>query len=182
MIIRFDQEARIEIVGCKGHNLSRMWKAGLPVPSGFCITCDGMPTIDVSGLCQALADLGSAAFAVRSSAIHEDTNDASFAGMLLSRLNVTAMEDVVSALQEIRSSVLTPAALGYSQRLNVTASPRIAAIVQTFVPAEVSGVLFMRDPQTPAGHFVVEACWGLGTGVVEGLVRPDRWIISPEGT
>jgi pyruvate,water dikinase len=39
----------------------------------------------------------------------------------------------------------------------------------------------MRDPRTAAGHFVAEACWGLGPGVVEGLVRPDRWIISADG-
>jgi pyruvate,water dikinase len=40
----------------------------------------------------------------------------------------------------------------------------------------------MRDPRTAAGHLVVEACWGLGSGVAEGLVRPDRWIISADGT
>src|SRR5262249_48890526 len=43
------------------------------------------------------------------------------------------------------------------------------------------GVLFMRDPLSGAAHFIVEACWGLGSGVVEGLVRPDRWIISDKG-
>jgi pyruvate,water dikinase len=40
----------------------------------------------------------------------------------------------------------------------------------------------MGDPQGGASHIVVEACWGLGPGVVEGLVRPDRWIITADGT
>jgi pyruvate,water dikinase len=53
--------------------------------------------------------------------------------------------------------------------------------VQTFIPADVSGVLFMRDPSTGAGKIIVEACWGLGSGVVDGVVRPDRWIISDKG-
>src|SRR4029078_3776516 len=74
-----------------------------------------------------------------------------------------------------------PSVLGYSERLRV-AQPRAAAVVQTFVPAETSGGLFMRESKTDEGHFVVEACWGLGTGVVEGLVRPDRWIISVDGS
>ena len=181
MILHFDQEPPIEIAGCKGHNLSRMWQAGLPVPAGFCVTWDGIDTVS-SELSCALSRLQAASFAVRSSAIHEDARDASFAGVLVSRLNVTTTDSVLSALQDIRDSVSAPAALSYSRRLKVPHSPRIAAVVQTFLCAEASGILFMRDPQTPEGNLVVEACWGLGPAVVEGLVRPDRWIISTDGT
>jgi pyruvate,water dikinase len=120
--------------------------------------------------------LQTASFAVRSSAIHEDARDASFAGVLVSRLNVTTTDSVFSALRDIRDSGSAPAALSYSRRLNVPHSPRIAAVVQSFLAAEASGILFMRE-----GHLVVEACWGLGPAVVEGLVRPDRWIISAGG-
>jgi phosphoenolpyruvate synthase/pyruvate phosphate dikinase len=180
MILGFHRDAPVDIAGRKGHNLSRMWQAGLPVPPGFCITCDEIHTVGSSQLNRALAELGATHFAVRSSAIQEDTTGASFAGMLLSRLNITP-DGVFPALQEIRDSILAPAALGYSQRLNVRTPPLIAAIVQTFLAAEASGVLFMRDPGTDAGHFVVEGCWGLGPGVAEGLVRPDRWIVSAEG-
>jgi len=180
MILGFHRNVPVDIAGRKGHNLSRMWQAGLPVPPGFCITCDEIHTLSSSELNRVLVELGATHFAVRSSAIQEDTTGASFAGMLLSRLNISA-DGVFSAIQEIRDSILAPAARNYSQRLNVQAPPRIAAIVQTFLPAEASGVLFMRDPGTAAGHFVVEGCWGLGPGVVEGLVRPDRWIVSAEG-
>lgn len=182
MIIGFEQKAPIEIVGCKGHNLSRMFQAGLPVPPGFCVTWDGIESLDISELHGALARLGASAFAVRSSGIQEDANSASFAGILLSRLNVTTAEGVLSVLTDIRKSASAPAAESYSQRRNVQFSLRVAAIVQTFIAAEASGVLFMRDPLTGASHTVVEACWGLGSGVVEGLVRPDRWIISADGS
>jgi len=180
VIVGFDQVAPVELVGRKGHNLTRMWQAGLPIPPGFCVTCDGIEKVGFAELNRALADLGPGAFAVRSSAIQEDATDASFAGMLVSRLNVTATEGVLSTLREIRNSAVAPAIVGYSRRLNVPHSSRIAAVVQVFLTAQASGVLFMRDPRTAAAHFVVEGCWGLGPGIVEGLVRPDRWMISSE--
>jgi pyruvate,water dikinase len=182
MILRFDQELPVEIAGHKAHNLSRMWQAGLPVPPGFCITWEEIDNIGSCELDRALAELGAHAFAVRSSAIQEDALDASFAGMLLSRLNIRDTAGVLLALQEIRNSAAAPAALGYSRRLNVLHSPQAAAVVQAFLAAEASGVLFMRDPRMSARYLDVEACWGLGPGVVEGLVRPDRWIISADGT
>lgn len=181
MITGFHEEGLPERIGRKGHNLSRMWRAGLPAPRGFCVTWDAIESIDASELNSALAELGAHAFAVRSSAVEEDAVDASFAGMLLSRLNLTSTEDILAALADIRKSALAPAALDYSRRRNLPCPIRVAAVVQAFVPAEASGVLFMRDPEGERGRFVVEACWGLGTGVVEGLVRPDRWVISAAG-
>lgn len=181
MIIGFEEKAPLEIVGCKGHNLSRMSQAGLPVPAGFCVTWDSVETLDIAELNRALARLGAVAFAVRSSAVQEDAASASFAGILLSRLNVATTDGVLSVLTDIRDSALAPAAEGYSQRRNVRSSLRVAVIVQTFIDADASGVLFMRDPLTGSRCIVVEACWGLGSGVVEGVVRPDRWTVSDKG-
>ena len=180
MILGFEHTAPRDVVGCKGHNLSRMWQAGLPVPRGFCISWDAIQTLDTSDLDCAVARVGASAFAVRSSAVQEDAISASFAGILLSRLNVTA-EGVLSVLSDIQKSALAPGVETYSQRRHVESSLRVAAIVQTFIAADVSGVLFMRDPSTGAGNIVVEACWGLGSGVVDGIVRPDRWTISENG-
>jgi len=181
MIISFSETTPLEVAGCKGHNLARMWQSGLPVPPGFCITCDGMDRLTSSGLSQALSELGASAFAVRSSAIQEDNTHDSFAGILLSQLNITTTAGVLSAIEDIRVSTLAPAAAGYSRRRNVASLVRIASIVQSFIPAEASGVLFMRDPLSGADQIVVEASWGLGPGIVEGLVRPDRWVISNGG-
>ena len=83
MITGFHTEALPEHIGHKGHNLSRMWRAGLPAPPGFSVTWDALESVDVSELKSALAQLDAHAFAVRSSAVEEDAVDASFAGMLL---------------------------------------------------------------------------------------------------
>jgi pyruvate,water dikinase len=139
-----------------------------------------MDDLEGSHLSRALSQLGTSAFAVRSSAIQEDNDHDSFAGILISQLNIKTMAGVLSAIQDIRRSTLAPAAAGYSLRRNVASLVRIAAIVQSFVPAEASGVLFMRDPLSGADQVVVEASWGLGPGTVEGLVRPDRWVISSD--
>jgi pyruvate,water dikinase len=181
MIVHFAEATSRDSVGCKAHNLAVMWQAGLPVPEGFCVTAAGINTLDSAGLSCALARLQSNAFAVRSSAIEEDAIQDSFAGILASRLNVTTTAGVLSALADIRDSTLAPAAARYSQRRNRPSVLRIAAIVQSFVPADASGVLFMRDPLTGAAQVVVEGCWGLGPGTVEGLVLPDRWLMSAAG-
>lgn len=181
MIIGFDQETSIEDAGCKAHNLSLMWRAGLPVPRGFSVTWDGIESLGIAELTPFLAQLGNETFSVRSSAIQEDAHSASFAGILVSRLNITKPEGVLAALGDIRKSAVAPAALGYSRQRDVGSSIRVAAVVQAFITAEASGVLFMRDPLTGARDIIVEGCWGLGPGMVEGLVRPDRWIISNAG-
>jgi len=181
VIVGFDRDAPVESIGRKGHNLSRMWQAGLPVPRGFCIPCEIMESIAANDLIPALEQLETRAFAVRSSAVNEDAAETSFAGVLLSRLNVRDASGVICALQQIRRSASSIAAARYIERLNVAAGLQAAAVVQTFIPAEASGVLFMRAPASRSGEFLVEATWGLGPAVVDGLVRPDRWLVSTEG-
>ena len=54
-------------------------------------------------------------------------------------------------------------------------------VVQRLLDPEVSGVLFTRHPVTGADERVIEATWGLGEAVVQGLVTPDRYRLSPTG-
>jgi pyruvate,water dikinase len=56
----------------------------------------------------------------------------------------------------------------------------MAVIVQRHIDADVAGVLFSGDPGTGAPTYV-EASWGLGESVVQGLVTPDAWTLSPTG-
>jgi hypothetical protein len=42
-------------------------------------------------------------------------------------------------------------------------------------------VLFTRNPVTGADEIVVEATWGLGEAIVQGLVIPDRYRIARNG-
>ena len=55
-------------------------------------------------------------------------------------------------------------------------------MLQELVDADRAGVLFTRNPLDGADEVVVEAAWGLGEGVVEGIVTPDRFRVRRDGT
>jgi pyruvate,water dikinase len=58
----------------------------------------------------------------------------------------------------------------------------VAVLIQELVPAEVAGVLFTCDPLSGVrDRWIVEASWGLGEAVVEGLVTPDHYTLTPGG-
>ncbi len=65
------------------------------------------------------------------------------------------------------------------------AAPCTAVTVQAMFPAEVSGVLFSRDPlEQPAAHMVIEAVSGEGQRLMSGAVNPwscrlDRRTLRP---
>jgi pyruvate,water dikinase len=175
-IVRFDEDVEASAIGGKAHSLSRLSRAGMPVPRGFCITVEGLADLRALEIEAALAKLGTETFAVRSSAVGEDTSDGSHAGVYLTQLNVSGIDSVLKALQDIRDSASGPAASAYRRKLGINRLAEMAAIVQEFVPADVSGVFFTSDP------IVVEGSWGLGEAVVTGSVTPDRWLLCPNGS
>jgi len=116
-------------------------------------------------------------YAVRSSAMGEDSEQASFAGQLETRLNVPAAE-VADAVLHVWRSAFSARALAYrGQRgLNCDANAS-AVIVQDMVAAQASGVLFTRAPDSP-DDMLVCAGYGLGEGVVNDLVEVDSYRIG----
>jgi hypothetical protein len=71
--------------------------------------------------------------------------------------------------------------LAYRRRVGASPAARIGVVVQEMVAADVAGVLFTRNPVTGADEIVVEATWGLGEAIVQGLVIPDRYRIARSG-
>jgi pyruvate,water dikinase len=124
---------------------------------------------------------GGATFAVRSSAVGEDGASASFAGQHATILGVHDDRGLLDALRRVHASARGVAALAYRARLGVTGVPRIGAVVQQLVRADVAGVLFTRNPVTGADERVIEGSWGLGESVVAGLVTPDRARVTRAG-
>jgi pyruvate,water dikinase len=118
--------------------------------------------------------------AVRSSAVGEDSSTASFAGQHDTLLNVQ-QDGLAEAVQAVWRSGISAGAAAYRRRLGIDERPRMGAVVQQLVPADVAGVLFTRDPITGAADRVIEASWGLGEVVVDGRVIPDRYRLSPSG-
>jgi pyruvate,water dikinase len=117
-------------------------------------------------------------YAVRSSAIGEDSAATSYAGQMDSFLNVPATE-VMGSIVKVWASAYSARALAYRQerRLDKQAV-RMAVIVQAMVEAEVAGVLFSRDPQSRRRECIVSAGFGLGEGIVGDLVPTDTYRIG----
>ncbi len=165
--------------GGKAASLAKAMRAGLPVPDGFAISWES--TGDAQAIVDAYVELNADRVAVRSSAVGEDSADASFAGQHATVLNVTSVVALLDAVQEIRESAYAEGVLEYRRKTGVAGEPRIAIVVQRMVDAEVAGVLFTRDPVTGANECVIESAWGLGEAVVAGLVTPDRFRLSSAG-
>ena len=118
---------------------------------------------------------------MRSSAIGEDSAAASFAGQHTTVLNVHGVAATVRAVEAVWRSAWSESALAYRRRVGATGPVRMGVVVQRLVAAEVAGVLFTRNPITGADELVIEASWGLGETVVQGLVVPDFYRVARTG-
>jgi len=118
--------------------------------------------------------------AVRSSATVEDAAGMSFAGQFESILNVRGAEALLAAVKTCWLSLFSERALIYLSRQRVPAEQvRMAVLVQEMVAADHAGVVFTADPLTGAtDRFVVECVSGLGEGLVQGTVQPERMVVE----
>jgi Pyruvate phosphate dikinase, AMP/ATP-binding domain/Cyclic nucleotide-binding domain len=172
--------------GNKATGLGAAARDGLPVPPGIALSGDLVDA--VAGKQQEAIDAVVAAaralavpLAVRSSAVDEDSADASFAGQHLTLLNVPTVDDVASAVAEIWWSANSDSAITYRQRVGLFAKPSVGVVVQSLLDPECAGVMFTRNPINGADERMVEAAWGLGEAVVAGRVIPDSFRIAPSG-
>ena len=118
--------------------------------------------------------------AVRSSAVGEDSQDATFAGQQETYLWVRGTEHVCDAVRDCWVSLYSPPAISYRLRLGDSAADAAMGVtVQVMVDAEVSGVMFTCNPVSGDPSMVaVNASWGLGLAVVGGEVTPDDFLVS----
>ena len=175
------------LFGGKACQLAVAARAGLPVPAGVALS---VPLVEgVAGgdraatvaLDRALRPL-KPPLAARSSAVGEDSEQASFAGQHATWLNLSGGSRAAEAVRAIWQSARSPAALSYRRRLGLPGEPRIAVVVQELVAADCAGVLFSRDPVDGSADLVIEGSWGLGEAVVSGLVVPDRFRVGRDGS
>ena len=119
--------------------------------------------------------------AVRSSATAEDLPEASFAGQQESFLNICGAESVLDACRRCFASLFTNRAISYRElhgfdHMEVALSVGVQQMVRSDVGA--AGVMFSIDTETGFPDVVlINAAWGLGEIVVQGLVEPDEYVV-----
>jgi pyruvate,water dikinase len=127
---------------------------------------------------QAFASEPAPPVAVRSSAIGEDSQDATFAGQQESYLWVRGVDHVCDAIRDCWASLFSAPAISYRARLRRD-QPAMGVTVQLMVDAAVSGVMFTCNPVSGDPSMVaINASWGLGLAVVGGEVTPDDFLVS----
>ncbi len=119
--------------------------------------------------------------AVRSSATAEDLPDASFAGQQDTILNVRGEERLIEACHRCFASLWTDRAISYRQARGFDHFQVSLAIgVQPMVRSDqaCSGVMFTLDTESGFRDVVViNAAWGLGEAIVQGMATPDEWVV-----
>jgi pyruvate,water dikinase len=127
-------------------------------------------------IARSLARLGEqAAFAVRSSATAEDLPTASFAGQQDTYLNVVGPAAILQHVSRCWASLFSERAVTYRLRNGFDhRKVNMAVVVQQMVFPQAAGILFTADPVTSSRKVTsVEATFGLGEGLVSGLVNGD---------
>ena len=118
--------------------------------------------------------------AVRSSATAEDLPTASFAGQQETFLNVHGEANLLEKIRECWASLFTARAIFYRSTNHFDHfRVGIAVPVQKMVESDTSGIMFTIDPVTNnKEHVVIEAIFGLGEMIVQGMVTPDHYEVN----
>ena len=118
-------------------------------------------------------------FAVRSSALDEDSRTHSFAGQLDSFLDVPLAE-IPRRIIDVWKSGFSERVYLYRQQNRLSLPPPVpAVIVQEMVPAEAAGVAFSVDPVScRSGTALVAAVRGLGDKLVSGESNSDNFEVN----
>ena len=164
---------------CSGAEPGRIAELGREIH--FCLAEVHMPDVVKNATLSAWREQGGErSFAVRSSATVEDAAAMSFAGQFESILNVRGADALLDAIKSCWLSLFSERALVYLARQRMPAEKvRMAVVVQEMVDADHAGVVFTADPLTGAtDRFVVECVSGLGEGMVQGNVQPERMVIE----
>jgi phosphoenolpyruvate synthase/pyruvate phosphate dikinase len=158
----------VDAVGAAAHRIAEAMRSA-PIPSSV-----------RDEVARRYGELGEPPVAVRSSALGEDSQEATFAGQQETYLWVRGADGVCDAVRDCWVSLYSPPAITYRARLGAAAvEPAMGVAVQQMVDAEVSGVMFTCNPVSGDPSMVaVNASWGLGLAVVGGEVTPDDFLVS----
>lgn len=192
-LLFFPSEERLppSNVGGKARGLIAIGAAGLFTAPWFAVPVaaqeQGEPSIvepdladEIRRACDHLTARGAHGFAVRSSALDEDSDRQSFAGQYATVLNAPDADAVLAAVRACWASDSRAEAYRVGHKL--TGKPRgVAVIVQAMVPAAVSGVAFSVAPDS-ADDLVVVATRGLGQPLVSGEVDGDEYRVARDGS
>jgi len=165
--------------GGKASGLSKINSFGLKVPKGFAVHKKGyeyyaskkiFPSELKDELKDKLPKLKGNQLIVRSSAIGEDADDYSFAGQLDSFVVENNIVSVIEGIIKCWDSINNSRAAAY-QKISGNKLQEMGVVIQQFIEADYSGVLFTKSPQNKS-HTYTEYVKGGAEPLVSGKVTP----------
>ena len=129
-----------------------------------------------------ISQRGGARWAVRSSATDEDADDATFAGLYTTVLDVPA-DGLPAAILDCWASIWTTAVVVYHERIGRREAPAMAVVLQPMLEPRSAGVAYSRHPVTGRPDVVViNAVRGLAEPLVSGRAIPDQVVVRTGDT
>lgn len=121
--------------------------------------------------------------AVRSSAVDEDSNSHSFAGMMDSFLDAPADDSLFECIKKCYLSAFSERIMKYREQNGlITPSIRVAVVIQKMIDADHAGVIFTSDPQTnDPDEALISVVGGTGEKLVSGESNSSDYILDFEG-
>jgi pyruvate,water dikinase len=164
---------------------------GIPVPDGFVVSAkqfhgrslgEAVSRTLLDAICAEIERRGWAALplAIRSSAVHEDAAEASFAGIYRSVLNVQGRDATGSAVRDVLDSYFSEQARAYRERVSIASDESaMAVIVMPLLHAVASGVAFTCDPISGReDRIVINATRGLADALVNAQIEGDEYVLA----
>ncbi len=168
----------------EGNDLARLHETSAEIQK--LITGAPLPPDLEAGILEAYRQLAEKAgrpinVSMRSSALGEDAQEASFAGQYRSLLNVSA-EFLLLSYKEVVASKYSVPAMTYRLNKGYHDEDILMSVgCMVMVPASTSGVMYSADPgDVLQEQVVINAVWGLGKSVVDGSSTPDLYLLSKQ--
>jgi pyruvate,water dikinase len=179
--------AEIEFGG-KAAGLSGIQMAGLAIPPGFAVHKKALSHYlsqgEIAGslvreLQEILPDIPGEQVIVRSSAIGEDADDYSFAGQFDSFAVKKEINLVTDAIKMCWDGLNNDRAKSY-QAISGKVLSEMGVVVQQYISADFSGVLFTKSPGNPE-QIYAEYISGGAEPLVSGKVTPQSFSADQQG-
>ena len=184
---KLDEKIRLRLDALNTDDVAELVDAGAEIRQWIVDTSFPESLLsDVSSAWQTLqANNPDVAVAVRSSATAEDLPDASFAGQQETFLNVTGLENVLTAIKHVFASLYNDRAISYRAHQNFDHNNvALSAGIQRMVRSDIgtSGVVFTLDTESGFRDAIfITGAYGLGETMVQGAVNPDEFYVYKPG-
>ncbi|MFM1772883.1 MAG: hypothetical protein RLZZ71_2025 [Bacteroidota bacterium] len=181
-LLSLNKNIAVEEFGGKGAQLSRMMRAGFPIPDGFVISTQAFDRFEKANFSIEeiksevqfeLNRIGASHYMVRSSAIGEDSDENSFAGQLDSFLCGNDIDEILQHIKKCWKSYEKENVKTYEAISNKKLEG-MGVVVHALIDPDFAGVIFTQS-YLKSNAMLVEYVQGHGEKLVSGQVTPKQF-------